>query len=793
MALRKNQNNKYSSLYAPDGMTNDTMSNYRSTMSNLNNTWGGDILGYQNTDAFKGLNSSQQNQYYNDRTYFNDLYGNVSAYDTEWKQEQDNLRRQQEYANTRRMLMQRYMPETLSAMGYANTGAAGDALLKLNNNYDNYAMNAQQTAQNNQSALFSMYNPALQSIEQGKIAEEQEKLKLINQTKSDMANNLGTYTDSFIDSKGYDAGLTPEQIQELKDYRDSLKGVGTKGSGYNADVAINTQAKAFTPDNAAGYILQNMGQPVSTAGKNRQLKFIQKIIDASKNGQIKDGTLIDFNYGLSTSQNKAGTVYIWDEGSGQWLQTSLSRKQAAEYFPNDFYTGDLFGAKGWTWNKLNPFDEEGKSFYTDYDYNAAMEETPEEEAVEAAAFNMEDEEVSTNTTSGKKSDGKTGAKANANKGGEVVTSGTESSETADPLQYWKTQMTSKTTDKRIEEWVNRGEITEDDARELKRYRNEELNGITYVGDIKAYKDESKTIYPTDTVDVVYGGGSWGGNGKLGQEVAVGFKNKQKTYIEDILKLSREHPEQIDVGTLVDFNYGLSLSENKAGTVYVWDGEKWLQTTLSRNAAHKLAKSNDKYHFYTGDRYGMRGTIKTTGFNKHSTGNIGNPFDEEGESFYNKYYPYQGVEKKASDITYAKDSPRPKPSDVYNALGLDVQQSKAQADYLNRIWDAIDEGAIKDGDLIDFNYGASIRKNRQGTIYRWNEKTRTFIPTIYSRNSAAEGMRKGEQLYTGDFFDNFGKARWINQAFLPTLAYFTARGDSLHNAVKDFYNKVGKNK
>ena len=744
MALRKNRNNNYSSLYAPDGMTNDTMSNYRSTMSNLNNTWGGDILGYQNTDAFKGLNSSQQNQYYNDRTYFNDLYGNVSAYDSEWNQNQANLKREQEYANTRKMLMQRYMPETLARMGYANTGAAGDAMMKLNNTYDNYAMNAQNNALNNEANIFSQYNNVLQNVENEKMAEEQEKLKAINDEKKYIADLGGNYTDAQIDADGYKSGLTPEQIQELKDYRDSLSGVGTKGSGYNADVSINTQAKAFTPDNAPGYILQNMGQSVSTAGKNRQRKFIEDILVASKNGQIKDGTLIDFNYGLSSSQNQAGTVYIWDEKSGQWIQTNLSRKQAEDMFPDDFYTGDLFGAKGWKWNKLNPFDEEGKSFYTDYDYNAASEEMPEEEeAAEATAFNMEnpavatafnmeDENVATNANiGGKKLNGKGGAKAYANTGGDVVESGDVES---DPLADIKARIDANPSvydDAYIRALVTGKGLTYEQEEELRQHRNT-AQGLEYINRVYT-KTNAENINPTDTASTA--------KSKLG--VKVGLGGTQDEFIEMVLKASNN----FDDGDLVDFNYGIVMDKDKAGSIYMWDKKNkvWRQTTMTRNEAEK------RDNFYHGDLLGSFGLI----------GEDEDAYITKGKSAYSKWRTYNN-EPKAIDMK--KDNIFA--DSVIEKLGRNVLTfGGGQYNFINDIIQRSKSPEnFPDGTLIDFNYGVSANPNKAGTIYVWSKDDKTWYPTEFSRNQAS----KLPNFYTASFQGSFGIPRWLENI----------RGDSM---------------
>ena len=346
----------YESLIKPDGMTNDAMEGWRNQLNAMNGEqYGYDILNFGNSDAFKALDVNAQNQYYTDLNNYNALYNTVANYDYGYAQEAEKAKAAEEYANVRRSLLEKYMPETLAAMGYANTGLAGDALLKMNNAYDNYIIQAQEKAAQNQSDLMSAYRQKAMEIESGINAEKQEVLK----AQQDLYNEYLTkiYNGKGLDTAGIETAvklgaLTPEQKEQLYKEASGWSGDGLTKVGdipLAQSTADKTVAPIYTSDTGAMARSKFVGS-VSTAGKNRQDAFVQDVLNASSQwGAEMNGTLVDFNYGWSTSKNDedATTVYVFyynpSTNKGEWRLTTLDRWEARDNYRDKFYVGERKG------------------------------------------------------------------------------------------------------------------------------------------------------------------------------------------------------------------------------------------------------------------------------------------------------------------------------------------------------------------------------------------------------------------------------------------------------------------
>lgn len=215
--------NLYPSLYAPDLATGqaDNMQGWRGTMSAINNKYGGDILGYANTDAFKSLSSADKAQYYQDVGYFNNLYNTVNSYDTGIANEQRKAREAQEYADTRQRLMQKYMPETLAAMGYANTGLAADAMMGINNRYENYALSAKQQSEANQNDLLDQYRKAANDYTTQRSEQELGDIQAQEGVKNNYLNDIYTsvadFNPSTLDAALNTGEISQPEYNEIKD------------------------------------------------------------------------------------------------------------------------------------------------------------------------------------------------------------------------------------------------------------------------------------------------------------------------------------------------------------------------------------------------------------------------------------------------------------------------------------------------------------------------------------------------------------------------------------------------
>jgi hypothetical protein len=213
--------NLYPSLYAPDlanGQT-DNMQGWRGTMSAINNKYGGDIIGYANTDAFKGLSQADRQQYYQDAQYFNSLYNTVNAYDTDIANEKKKQKEAEVYASQRQRLMQKYMPETLAAMGYANTGLAADALMGINNRYENYALSAKEQSEENQNSILNKYRKAAGDFQAGRANQELADMQAQDTNYNGFLNSIYTdplsFNTAMLNNALQQGKITQAQYDEL--------------------------------------------------------------------------------------------------------------------------------------------------------------------------------------------------------------------------------------------------------------------------------------------------------------------------------------------------------------------------------------------------------------------------------------------------------------------------------------------------------------------------------------------------------------------------------------------------
>ena len=100
----------------------------------INNKYGGDITAFDKTALYS--------DYQRDLQFVNYVDALESAKNTALNQAKKDETQKLQYADTRNALMQKYIPETLYAQGIANTGYTADALLKAENKYNQYALNA---------------------------------------------------------------------------------------------------------------------------------------------------------------------------------------------------------------------------------------------------------------------------------------------------------------------------------------------------------------------------------------------------------------------------------------------------------------------------------------------------------------------------------------------------------------------------------------------------------------------------------------------------------------------------
>lgn len=344
----------------PTGRENDAMSGWRTQLGTMNTQYGGDILGFGNSPEFAKKNSKEQSQYYKDRENFLSLYNTVANYDADYKAQQEEADRAQQYADARRSLMEKYMPETLAAMGYANTGMASDAALKMQTAYDNYAINAQDKAAQNQMSLMDQYRAQAQQWETDRNAEKQAEIEAGQETYDTYLEKIvaGEALDTAALDRDLQTGkITEKQKNDLIQAAQDYTGEGITKFG-DVPLKQDTEDKTYptvTTDMGAETIMKQMkdfGSAVNNSGfLHRQEKFLNDVMSESEDWEEEmDGTLVDFNYGWKVQDRNNPSIYVFHYNpttkTGEWHLTTLARADAwkDEKYKDRFFTGDL--AKG---------------------------------------------------------------------------------------------------------------------------------------------------------------------------------------------------------------------------------------------------------------------------------------------------------------------------------------------------------------------------------------------------------------------------------------------------------------
>ena len=155
--------------------------------------------------------------------YYTQLYNSMinsasASRDEQIKAAKDAALRKEVYANTRREVMEKYMPETLRARGLENSGLSADALIGMDANYTNYVMGAKSEQAAAEQDAWKTYQQAAAEIENQKSQNELAMLE----TQQNNYNSLmsaaarGEYEWSYIESMARSFGLSEEQITAIK-------------------------------------------------------------------------------------------------------------------------------------------------------------------------------------------------------------------------------------------------------------------------------------------------------------------------------------------------------------------------------------------------------------------------------------------------------------------------------------------------------------------------------------------------------------------------------------------------
>lgn len=193
----------------------------------INALYGGDITKWDNKNAYTSYMDDL-----NEVRYIDSLN---NAYTASMDAAKDAEQRKTQYVDTRRMLMQKYLPDTLQAQGLANTGYVADTLLKAENNYNQYLLGAMnERAQTEQNAMQS-YQDALGTYKQQQAntayerflqeqAKTEAKTETNNQNKAALIGAIDEGADiGTVEKQAEILGLDTSTVDELKAYEAAEK------------------------------------------------------------------------------------------------------------------------------------------------------------------------------------------------------------------------------------------------------------------------------------------------------------------------------------------------------------------------------------------------------------------------------------------------------------------------------------------------------------------------------------------------------------------------------------------
>lgn len=214
----------------------------------------------------------------------------------------------------------KYMPSQLQAQGLGQTGASEKGIIDIRNAYLNAINNQNINTNQMQQDLFSSYqnkilnnnqnlftsNAEIERIEDEKMQNEQANYmdyyvqQLAQSNDIDTYNKYLKYAKQYLSPENYDILTSDLELQDLKtDLETSGKikeEMDTVSRLYN--VKEGTEGIDV---NMANY--KSFGKFAGTGNNGVQDKWVNEMLTKARNGEIKNGDIVNFNYGYGKSAN----------------------------------------------------------------------------------------------------------------------------------------------------------------------------------------------------------------------------------------------------------------------------------------------------------------------------------------------------------------------------------------------------------------------------------------------------------------------------------------------------------
>ena len=295
----------------------------------INALYGGNIMNYNSgADVYADWNRDVQS--------INTIDSYNSALEQSKKTAAETESRKLQYADTRRQLMEKYLPETLLAQGVANTGYTADALLKAENNYNQYALGAMSEREASEQNAMQAYQDAMREYK-GKQADQAYKDFL---GKQDKESTL--YSDAISALENDDA--TIEYVTEYLKANGASQAVIDKATKYYNDNVSKVQTELYNTIVADGldkYTFEDIDRMVAEGELSKEMgdslkrKMGEgiKVVEGASMG--KSSSKIKDKKGDNFIINLNGTPYYVQNGGKQ-------TGAIVEYAKGNFEDGTVF-------------------------------------------------------------------------------------------------------------------------------------------------------------------------------------------------------------------------------------------------------------------------------------------------------------------------------------------------------------------------------------------------------------------------------------------------------------------
>ncbi len=302
--------------------TNDRALNDRKTLKSIADKYGGAIYSVDTTT----MSNAEYKQYEKDLAAYQALYGNIEDYDREMYNTELEEREKKAFAEYQRLLTQKYLGDTLNAMGLANTGAGANVALQLNAQYDNDIKDIQNSVGQSRNEVYAYYKDALDKFNaqqrETELAEQNTQRENYNTFYNSISEGDPDFDLSLLDSALKAGDINQAQYDRLKSkYEEENQKLKESTDIWSTGVNIKDTLLSDYIDEAHDIIGKNLKikgdgiaakdirwdeEEVNVArwaagainNKNgAQRKRVETIKLAALNGELPNGTVVDFNYG----------------------------------------------------------------------------------------------------------------------------------------------------------------------------------------------------------------------------------------------------------------------------------------------------------------------------------------------------------------------------------------------------------------------------------------------------------------------------------------------------------------